>query len=231
MRQKKNHQEDEEQGGAPEWMVTFSDCMTLLLTFFVLLLSFSSFDVAEFEYLKEAFAKEFSSISLVRTKPSVVADTVLVPQIKELDEGSEKPTLERGSENNLQKEEEEPTNINDRKVFLSFSDKVFLGKGAVISLQGRKALSYMASFLKQVPNRVVISENGPLDEKSSEHSGLQRAWAVQKYFVTKHGLDKNKFNIAAGTLQKNFDIGNNTDSDTKSERMLDIILRERSIYD
>ena len=30
--------------GAPEWMVTFSDCMTLLLTFFVLLLSFSSFD-------------------------------------------------------------------------------------------------------------------------------------------------------------------------------------------
>ena len=34
----------DEDPGAPEWMVTFSDCMTLLLTFFVLLLSFSSFD-------------------------------------------------------------------------------------------------------------------------------------------------------------------------------------------
>lgn len=230
MRQKKNHEEsEEEQQGAPKWMVTFSDCMTLLLTFFVLLLSFSSFDVAEFEYLKSAFAQELPSVSLVRAKPSVVADTVLMPQIKELDKGSEKPTLERGSENNLQKEEEEPTNIHDRKVFLSFSDKLFLGKGAVISLQGRKALSYMASFLKQVPNRVVISENGPLDKKDSKHSGLQRAWAVQKYFITKHGLDKNKFSIAADTLQKNFDSG--TDSDTKSERVLEIILLERSIYD
>ena len=42
-KEKKPPPQDEEQG-APEWMVTFSDCMTLLLTFFVLLLSFSSFD-------------------------------------------------------------------------------------------------------------------------------------------------------------------------------------------
>ncbi|MHC4104970.1 MAG: flagellar motor protein MotB, partial [Planctomycetota bacterium] len=42
-REKKQVVEDEAPG-APEWMVTFSDCMTLLLTFFVLLLSFSSFD-------------------------------------------------------------------------------------------------------------------------------------------------------------------------------------------
>lgn len=34
----------EEAGGAPMWMVTFSDLMTLLLTFFVLLLSMSSMD-------------------------------------------------------------------------------------------------------------------------------------------------------------------------------------------
>lgn len=34
----------EEQGGVPLWMVTFSDLSTLLLTFFVLLLSMSSMD-------------------------------------------------------------------------------------------------------------------------------------------------------------------------------------------
>ncbi|MBN1493622.1 MAG: OmpA family protein [Candidatus Omnitrophica bacterium] len=36
--------DDEPSGGPPGWMVTFGDSISLLLTFFVLLLSFSSFD-------------------------------------------------------------------------------------------------------------------------------------------------------------------------------------------
>lgn len=36
-------------GGAPGWMVTFGDLMSLLLTFFVLLLSFSSIQEVEFQ--------------------------------------------------------------------------------------------------------------------------------------------------------------------------------------
>lgn len=35
-------------GGAPEWMVTFADMMTLLLCFFVLLLSFANMDIEKF---------------------------------------------------------------------------------------------------------------------------------------------------------------------------------------
>jgi chemotaxis protein MotB len=36
--------DDEEEGGAPAWVVTFGDLMSLLLCFFVLLLSFSEMD-------------------------------------------------------------------------------------------------------------------------------------------------------------------------------------------
>ena len=43
--------------GAPAWMLTFGDCMTLLLTFFVLMLSFSSFDEAALMRLKGAFSE------------------------------------------------------------------------------------------------------------------------------------------------------------------------------
>jgi chemotaxis protein MotB len=39
----------EESGGAPDWIVTFSDLMSLLLTFFVLLLSFSTISEEKFE--------------------------------------------------------------------------------------------------------------------------------------------------------------------------------------
>ena len=42
--EKKNKADAEESGGTPAWMVTFSDLATLLLTFFVLLLSMSAMD-------------------------------------------------------------------------------------------------------------------------------------------------------------------------------------------
>ena len=38
--------------GAPTWIVTFADLATLLLTFFVLMLSFASMDIAKFKDLK-----------------------------------------------------------------------------------------------------------------------------------------------------------------------------------
>ena len=40
---------DEGGGGAPAWMATFADMMSLLLTFFVLLLSFANMDVQYFQ--------------------------------------------------------------------------------------------------------------------------------------------------------------------------------------
>ena len=36
--------QEEKKGGAPEWMVTYSDMVTLLLTFFVMLLAMASFE-------------------------------------------------------------------------------------------------------------------------------------------------------------------------------------------
>ena len=46
---KKQKKQDPPPAGAPLWIVTFSDLMSLLLTFFVLLLSFSSIQEVEFQ--------------------------------------------------------------------------------------------------------------------------------------------------------------------------------------
>lgn len=67
-------------GGAPEWMVTYSDMVTLLLTFFVLLLSMANMDQIKFSQaagsLKGAFGvfggkdrKEISPPALVEIAP------------------------------------------------------------------------------------------------------------------------------------------------------------------
>jgi chemotaxis protein MotB len=47
---------EEPKKGAPEWMNTYGDMVTLMLTFFVLLYSMSSLDVAKFEALAESYA-------------------------------------------------------------------------------------------------------------------------------------------------------------------------------
>ncbi|MHC4526500.1 MAG: flagellar motor protein MotB, partial [Planctomycetota bacterium] len=119
--------EPEEEQGAPEWMVTFSDCMTLLLTFFVLLLSFSSFDERLFRSLKIIFAAALPSVSSsVKVEKDAFLPTEQIEPTEELDAGSEKPTLARGKADHLQ-QETEPLDFRSRKVFLIPSEKIFWG--------------------------------------------------------------------------------------------------------
>ncbi|MHC4160413.1 MAG: flagellar motor protein MotB, partial [Planctomycetota bacterium] len=174
MSRKRKQAESDEAAGAPEWMVTFSDCMTLLLTFFVLLLSFSTFEEHTFKKLKVIFSNALLpgvSQTAERDKDGLLPPLEQIIPTEDLDEGSEKPTLARGREDNL-KEETGTADFHSRKVFVIPSKKVFWGKGAALSFLGRKTLSNIALFLKEVPSRVVISENGPEGKKQSDRFGL-----------------------------------------------------------
>ena len=96
MPREKKQPEPEQQAGAPEWMVTFSDCMTLLLTFFVLLLSFSSFDDkgGDFKKMSSSFSEQFS-IGKQKTSENDAFSTM--PKVsQDIHWGSEKPTLDDG---------------------------------------------------------------------------------------------------------------------------------------
>ncbi len=223
--------ESDEAPGAPEWMVTFSDCMTLLLTFFVLLLSFSSFENKVFRKLQMIFMEDMPEVSKSEKKNK---DSVLpVKEIQtavDLLEGSEKPTLNQGLDNNLRKET--PVDFRSRKMFSISSEKIFWGDGVLISSEGRRIMTQMASFLNEVPSHVVISENGHAIEEGTERLGLSRAWAVIEYLTTGKNLDKNWFSVSAGSTLDRGDIGSDELNHTslKSERTLEIVLL-RSIYD
>ncbi|WP_165857700.1 flagellar motor protein MotB [Marinobacter sp. JSM 1782161] len=50
---------EEDQPGVPAWVVTFADLMSLLMCFFVLLLSFSEIDANKFKQIAEELSKAF----------------------------------------------------------------------------------------------------------------------------------------------------------------------------
>src|SRR3972149_5758378 len=97
MAREKKQPESDEAPGAPDWMVTYSDCMTLLLTFFVLLMTFSSFDERIFRELRVIYCDAFTSVFPGR-KAAKDACLLVEPVINktEVEKGSEKPTLEKG---------------------------------------------------------------------------------------------------------------------------------------
>lgn len=164
MARDKKPKESDEMPGAPEWMVTFSDCMTLLLTFFVLLLTFSSFDDRIFRNLKAVYSRAFTNITVARRSDrEAVVDMPPVRYIVELDKGSEKPTETRGEQENLMKNIEI---INPRQgiAFVISSKRLFWGKGTAISSEGGSIMDLLGSFLEKVPSRFVISETGASQE-------------------------------------------------------------------
>lgn len=220
--------------GAPEWMVTFSDCMTLLLTFFVLLLSFSSFDDRVFYSLRVVYSDALSSISLIkwRNQDSFLEEVDPIQSPKELDKGSEKPTPENGINDALMKEKP-LVDLGSGRVILIPSANIFWGNGKVISSSGRERLSVLASLLAKVSNRVVISEHGPENVQQAYDYGLSRAWAVSDHLVQVHGLAKEQFSLsAASTLPPEGLVRKEQDSaSTRAERTLEIVLLDRSIHD
>ena len=59
-------EEDDGPKGTPAWMATFADLMSLLMCFFVLLLSFSEMDLAEYKRVAGSMREAFGVQNQVR---------------------------------------------------------------------------------------------------------------------------------------------------------------------
>ena len=79
--------QDEVKPGLPEWQATFSDMMTLLMCFFVMLFSMSTIDAAKFEEAAQSFQQ---TISVFQKGAKAIGDGILVSngvsQLNQLDE-------------------------------------------------------------------------------------------------------------------------------------------------
>ena len=228
----KQNLSDDDGGGAPEWMVTFSDCMTLLLTFFVLLLSFSSFDDKVFPKMESAFAEGLSSIGMTPTKE--LDALVTPPQIMHLPEpeaGSEQPTV-NGQYATNPSENLDFLDFQNQKVFLLPSDKVFLGMGIRMSPHGREVLTDVGALLGSVTNRVVISEHSVTGSQGPDEIGLKRAWETARFIAGSATLDQTRFSISSAATMDPVRLRESGlfNVNPRTQRIIEIVILERSTY-
>ena len=210
---------EDEPAGAPEWMVTFSDCMTLLLTFFVLLLSYSSFTDEKLQDVANSFGRFSDTINLssvIEREDTRKAESTF--KIEEVKTGSKTPSPEKDDSNNVTSKSQK-VEFRNIKIFTMPSEEMFLANGFVISPKGKEILEHLAKFVNTRPSRVVISEHGA-DMKSDDIKlGIKRSSQIAQYLV-KESVDQNLLNISSSTMG----------SDQTADRIVEITLLEKDIY-
>jgi len=218
MAQTKDKSVEEEVGGAPEWMATFSDCMTLLLTFFVLLLSFATFEDDTLPMLGYSFAQAMPSVGLssLSDKESFWEKQETRDSVNQT-KGTETRSTATEMTSNFMKEKK-PLDFRNMKVFTVPSNQFFYGKGKAISAEGRQVLDALARFLESTTGRVVISENGP---DGHIDLGLNRCLAVLEYLTKEKKLPPDRLSITASSTMRT----------PPDQRQLEITLLERGLYE
>jgi outer membrane protein OmpA-like peptidoglycan-associated protein len=213
----KKQQEEEGGEGAPLWIISFADMTSLLMAFFVMLSTFSSFGDKAAKELEGVCKRIVNSggwnyksnykALLAQTNTSNIDDTA---------KGSEKPTDDNKS-NGKSLKESSIKDFRNHRVFVLESSKVFWSKGTALTSQGRYFLRTLASFVSKVPSRIVISEYGT----ESSQLGLQRAYAAAECLI-EAGVPPNMCNISSQTML--------AEQKAANERTLEITLLDRSIY-
>lgn len=102
----------DEGSGVPAWVVTFADLMTLLMCFFVLLLSFSEMDLLKFKQIAGSMKNAFGVQREINAKESPKGTSIIA---QEFTPGRPTPTLISEIRQNT---------IEDTKQTLEFTDAV-----------------------------------------------------------------------------------------------------------
>ncbi len=166
--------DDHDQGSVPLWLVTFTDVMALMLTFFVLLYAMSTPSEEGWDdistSLEGRFTKEYARPFNKGAQDVVSIDQI--PQSKALDLGYLKALVTRLLE------EKKIKNVlvfqNEDRLIISLpSELLFTSGSAEVKLEGKKALFSMAGALERIRNRLeVIGHTDPTPITSD--SGLYK---------------------------------------------------------
>ena len=176
---------------APAWLTSFSDLMSLLLTFFILLYSMSTLDITKamkfLSYFQGEKAKSFQQISIV--KPIQIYTTDLAKKIRKI----LKRILPISGYQIV---------VTDNYVMVRLFNKILFEKNSLkLTKEAKESLNELAKIIKNLPGNysVVVEGHTSMDEPTAEIPNIQDSWdlsirratAVVKY-LAKKGVDPSK---------------------------------------
>ncbi len=195
--------------GAPAWMATFSDLATLLLTFFVLLLSFAEMDVTAFKELlgsiREAFGVQFETqgpYEAMSMSPVELSKDSSGP-IHPIDEDAERAMEEVEKlieEKNL--EDEVEVLATERGIVVRIKDKVLFPTGSADLQESATPVLEKVAELAQVLTKGIAVE-GHTDDRPIRTSKYPSNWELSSAratqalrFMIAHGVDRSRLSVA-----------------------------------
>ena len=176
--------------GLDDWVMTYGDMMSLLLTFFVLIVSFSSMQETKFEQaansLKEAFGVLATPESVIQFNDPLIPNHN--PESEEADilyevRSVEKAIMESGMQDEIGIEI-----LDDGVLFRMNAPFLFRSGGAELSDKPKAVLDAMARFFTKFPYRIDVeghSDDVPITSTrfpSNWELSAGRAVAVARYF-------------------------------------------------
>ncbi|WP_010651212.1 flagellar motor protein MotS [Oceanobacillus massiliensis] len=241
--------------GAPKWMVTYSDMVTLVLVFFILLFSMSQIDLTKFDTISESFRNrmifDFSS-SAVPLDNS--ADNLDQDEKDEMEPDSDTPTEEVSDTvsssteddslnklvNNVESYMDEydlnnvvSANRTERGVVLVLQESILFDSGeADILVEGQPFLDRIGTLLTDIPNNVKVeghTDSRPISNyrypSNWELSGA-RASSVVRYLIEENNLDVSRFSTVGYADTKPL-VPNTSEENWSQNRRVEIVILEK----
>jgi len=187
--------------GLPGWFATFSDLCTLLLTFFVLLLSFSTMDIIKFKQMMGSMEKAFGYQTKAPGEFEAKASTPITVQLSQ-QENKMLDYLEIGNQIKTSVKEEGLDKdveiiINKEGVLMRLKGDVTFPPGkATINKKVLPLLAKIAKILKEHPDYKlkVMGHTDNIPIKSSKYDSnwelsAARAIKVIEYLVNKYHIN------------------------------------------
>lgn len=203
MARKRKVDPDEPRGD--EWLATFSDCVTLLLTFFVLLYSMSSVDQEKLEQLSSAFKSVMAGqsgdtmmkydmyngeVPLIGGESQVDSMVDQTDKVKEeMYEKVKKYAEEAGIDSVMD------ISKTERGIEIQMRDYILFESGtADLKNESKVVLDRVSVLLKTLDNYILVeghTDNVPINNSvypSNWELSTSRAVNVVEYFIENNGL-------------------------------------------
>jgi len=238
-------------GETPEnherWLITYSDLITLLMIFFVVMYSMSKVEVAKFEQIKVSLSDALSSKDSMIEGVGVAKNGTMEKTQEGGDDKNKLYAKQLEEEKKLQnflKEIQKYIKANHlegvvdleevpRGVQISMKDEILFDLGkADLKPDSKVLLAKVSKMLKDLPHPLSIeghTDDRPIlpgsPYKSNFDLSTARAYSVFEYMVNQHGLDPKRLRLVGYGEYKPIYKNDTEDHRQANRRVVIVVLR------